>query len=221
MKFKFFLRDEADESVRNEIFKLREYRAADVAIKNAVSPILDVGAHAGFFSLYCRALNPKVKIFAIEPEPKNVAALKKHLKENAVSGVRVAACALAGESGRRELVLSPDSHNHALGGPAKNGVLCFSLADFCRKYKIKNVSLLKMDIEGGEFEVLDSAAAADLAMVKNVILEYHNNNFRPLERKLRENGFSVQRFPSKFDNKMGFLFARNKRYVSSSLDSGG
>lgn len=218
---KFFLRDEADESVRNEIFKLREYRAADEAIKNASSPILDVGAHAGFFSLYCRSLNSKVKIFAIEPEPNNIVALQKHLKENAIKGVSVAACALAGKSGRRELALAADSHNHALGGPTKNGVPCFSLADFFRRYKIKSVSLLKMDIEGGEFEVLDGATAGDLAMVKNVILEYHNNNFRPLEQKLRESGFGVSRFPSKFDKKMGFLFARNKRYVSPSLDSGG
>ena len=61
------LRDEADQSVFNEIFKLGEYRSADEAIKNAKDAIVDVGAHAGFFSMYCRALNKKVKIFAVEP----------------------------------------------------------------------------------------------------------------------------------------------------------
>ncbi|TAN32704.1 FkbM family methyltransferase [Patescibacteria group bacterium] len=240
---KIFIRDDADQSVYNEIFKLGEYRAADKAIKNAREPVIDVGAHAGFFSLYCRALNPQVKIFAIEPEPENFKQLQKHIAGNNIKGVEPVPAALAGETGERELIISKDNHNHRLRlppprlplikgednfppldkGRAREGywVAAFSLGDFCRRYKIKNVALLKMDIEGGEEETFKSASASDLAMVKNVILEYHGNNFAPIEQKLRENGFGVQKFPSKFDNKMGFLFARNKRYVSPSMDSGG
>ena len=86
-QFEVVIRDEADSSVCNEIFKYREYRAADGIIKNTIHPILDVGAHAGFFTLYCRALNQKVKIFALEPERKNLMAFKNHLKINKITGV--------------------------------------------------------------------------------------------------------------------------------------
>ena len=79
-KLKIDLRDEADRSVFNEIFKFGEYRIAEEAIRGAAYPILDIGAHAGFFSLYCHAQNPKVKIFALEPEPENYKFLQKNLK---------------------------------------------------------------------------------------------------------------------------------------------
>ncbi len=231
-----YLRDEADQSVFNEIFKLKEYRAADETIKTAKHPIVDVGAHAGFFSMYCRALNEKVKIFGIEPEPENLKLLKQHLDENKILGVEVVAGALASESGERQLVLSADSHNHHLteAGGSSSGRLfadytgadetaektiavhAFSFADFCKKNKIKKISLLKMDIEGGEYELFESMSASDFAMVNFVILEYHMGiRHKDIAEKLRANGFGVQVFPSHFDKTMGFIWANNKRKINN------
>ena len=214
-------RDEVDISVMREIFKIGEYKVVEDIITSAADPIVDVGAHAGFFTLYCRVLNKKVKIFAIEPEVNNIAALRAHLKMNAVKNVELASGALAAESGERVLKISRDSHNHKLtpgtfGGNTTDGikVTSWSLKDFCLQYKIKVISLLKMDIEGAEFEIFESLAPEDYLLFKNVILEYHNNkirNFRTIETLLRENGFGVQVFPSKFDKHMGFIFAKNKR----------
>jgi len=219
-ELKLHLRDEADISVMREIFKLHEYRLVDETIISATDPIVDVGAHAGFFSLYVRVLNNDVSIFAIEPEPENLKSLDRHLKENKIKKVKVLAGALASESGQRFLEISEDSHNHQLLSrrEGKNEdnikVEVFSLADFCKKEKIKRISLLKMDIEGGEFEVLKNLSAKNFFLFKNLILEYHNDEFsdhHDLENILRENGFSVEIHPSHFDKSMGFIFARNKR----------
>lgn len=212
-----FIRDEADQSVFNEIFRLGEYRAAEEAVRGATDPIIDVGAHAGFFTLYCESLNPKAKIFAVEPEPENFLALKKHLKENKITNVKAIQAALAGQSGQRSLLISPDSHNHRLAEIGDNDgqkieVIAYSFADFIKNNKIEKISLLKMDIEGGEFEIVKSLSARDLSVVKFLILEYHSKErYRELEQKLRENGFGAQVFPSKFDKTMGFIFAKNKR----------
>ncbi len=212
------LRDEADESVFNEIFKLHEYRRAEEVIENAKYPIVDAGAHAGFFCMYCRSKNKKVNIFAIEPEPNNIKLLREHIKKNKIAGVEVVEAALSVSSGLRSLLLSADSHNHKLAESEDFDkvleVQTFSFLDFCKKYKIKKISLLKMDIEGGEYEVFDGMSEADFAMVNNVILEYHVSREKAieLEEKLRVNGFGVQIFPSKFDKTMGFIFARNKRF---------
>ncbi len=216
--WRIFYRDLADESVVGEIFKFREYRAAENIIKSAKEPIVDVGAHAGFFSLYCRALNRLVKIYALEPEVDNIKMFKQHIKINNIKGVKLIAGALAGASGERELVISADSHNHRLA-PAdslskENRVKAYSIADFCQENKLTAISLLKMDIEGGEYEVLASTSPRILSMVGAVIMEYHNsrtNNFKIIENQLRKNGFSVEIFPSHFDKNMGFIFARNKR----------
>lgn len=216
--WQFNLRDEADQSVFNEIFKLHEYRRADEAIQNAKDPIVDVGAHAGFFVMHARSLNKQVKIFAIEPEPENIKALQKHLKENKISKVEIVEAALALESGSRQLVVAPDSHNHRLGLdferiPGSLQVKAVSFADFLKQNKIKKISLLKMDIEGGEYEVFDGISEKDLSVVNYIILEYHESRekSKEIEEKLRASGFGVQIFPSKFDKTMGFIFANNKR----------
>lgn len=228
------LRDEADQSVYNEIFKLREYRAAEEAIKTAKHAIIDVGAHAGFFSMYCRSLNKQAKIYAVEPEPDNLKLFKQHLAENKILGVKIIACALAGQTEKRQLILSADSHNHRLGAADEAPfsserlfsdfagvdedvdktivVQAFSFADFCKKNKINKISLLKMDIEGGEYELFDGMSDSDFAMVNYVILEYHRGSeHKDLAEKLRANGFGVQVFPSHFEKTMGFIWANNKR----------
>ena len=94
-------------------------------------------------------------------------------------------------------------------------IKAFSFADFCKENKIKKISLLKFDIEGGEYEVFEGMSEKDLSVVNYVILEYHmgREKSREIEEKLRENGFGVQVFPSKYDKTMGFIFAHNKRFV--------
>lgn len=218
---KFVLRDEADQSVMREIFKFKEYKSADEQIISAKDPILDIGAHVGFFSLYCRALNPKVKIFSVEPAPENIEMLNKHIKDNKIKGVKVCGYAISGKSEQRILEKETDTINYRLTNQFADlkkvftiNVETVSFKDFCKKNKIKKISVLKMDIEGGEYEVFENMKAEDFAMVKSVILEYHikrKGDEFVLEEILRMNGFGVQKFPSQFDNKMGFIFAVNKR----------
>lgn len=214
---KLELASEADISVMREIFKLREYRGAEEIIAAAQDPILDVGAHVGFFTIYARLLNNKVKIFAIEPEKNNLDNLEKHLKLNKIKGVKVCAGALAGKNGVRYLKIAEDNHNHYLADKLdKDGekITAWSLADFCKDNKIKKISLIKMDIEGGEYEIFRCLEPVDFLLFKSIILEYHNGangTVKDLEKILRENGFGVSIFPSHFDKTMGFIFATNKR----------
>ena len=215
-------RSEVEVSVLREIFKIREYRAAEAAIKSAQDPILDVGAHVGFFTLYCRALNARVPVVALEPEDHNLASLRAHLKANQTTKVTVVVGGLTAQTGKRNLQLSADSHNHrilplgkiAAANEAVQLVPVFSLADLCQSRKIKHLSLLKMDIEGGEYELLEAWSERDFSLFKCLLMEYHNkylNNRAKLEKILREQGFGVQIFPSKFDKTMGIIMATNKR----------
>lgn len=220
-KITFEERDDVDRSVAAEIFKFREYRAAEPAIKSA-KVIFDVGAHVGLFSLYCLAINPSVKIIALEPEPKNFARLTGTLALNsAVRSVHATPLALAAKNGHATLLLASDSHNHHLSpkdAPGEGiGVKTTSLSGLRRQEKIAQIDLIKMDIEGGEYEVVESWSPADFASVRHIILEYHDtrkNGRKILENILRENGFGVQTFPNKFCRRLGFIWASNKRLPS-------
>lgn len=220
-KFRIFLRPDADESVVAEVFKWQEYKSAEEIIRSSRAPILDVGAHIGIFSLYAKAVNPQARIFALEPEQSNFTLLKKNVASNSLGDVKLYRVALAGFAGERKLQIEPDSINHHLVGDAeeKEGARCevvaaVSFGEFLSENAIPAVGLLKMDIEGGEYEIFESLSAADFARVENVILEYHDHHghhHREIEMRLRENGFGVQLFPSRFEKNLGFLLARNKR----------
>jgi FkbM family methyltransferase len=214
-EIKYILRDEADRSVLAEIFRYREYRIADQVIKSAKNAILDVGAHCGFFTIYCRMLNEKTKIFSVEPEEKNFSALNHHIAINNLKNIKVSQFAICGKTGKCNLSISKDSHDHKINyHDDGEQINCVTLRDFCVKEHIKKISLLKMDIEGAEFEVVESLWPENFEMVENIIMEYHNYNglnYKNIEKKLRENGFGVQVFKSKFDRYLGFIFANNKR----------
>lgn len=216
-----FTRGEADESVAAEIFKLEEYRVCEETIKNAGHAILDVGAHAGFFTIYAKVINPGAHVVAVEPEKNNLEFLRMHVEKNILTDVVVVGAALGRETGQGILKISEDSHNHELLAFAKKrleedeiNVKVYCLGDLLKFSKTKKYSLVKMDIEGGEYEAFAGATEADFANIGAFIMEYHNfgqNNYAWIERKLREHGFGVQIFPSKFDKRMGFLWAVNKR----------
>ena len=216
-KIIFDERDEADRSIAAEIFKFREYRIAENVIRQA-KIIIDVGAHIGLFSLYCHAINPLAKIFALEPEPNNIKRLTKTLALNTVLSAKILPVALAGKTGKGRLILTPDSHNHYLGtaDALEEGIIVktLTLSALKKQEKLKQIDLLKMDIEGGEYDIFENLSATDYLGIKYIILEYHEDKERrrkDLEKILRENGFGVQVFPSQFDKTMGFVFANNKR----------
>jgi len=166
------IRDEADQSVMREIFKLREYKVAEEKIAEA-RVILDVGAHAGFFTLYCRILNPSADVYAMEPIPENIEALKEHLEKNNMEGVEIIEAALAKATEKRKIVITEDSHNNFLDEAGEKEVQAYSFKDFCDKNDLARVDVLKMDIEGSELNVLESCKDK-LSNVKNLFVEYHS-----------------------------------------------
>lgn len=217
------LRDDIDALVFEEIFKHRVYRGAEAYLASLDGlnwPIIDAGAHSGWFTLYCRCFNQIAPILALEPEPENFKALTKTCLEQKLKKVKCLEKALGAKNGEGQLILNKDNHNHYLWNgegelPENNiPVQTITLTRLCHDEKIKTVGLLKMDIEGGEYEVFESMAKKDYNIVRAVLLEYHhlgNRDEKVIAAKLREHGFGAQIFPSKFDKKMGIVWGVNKR----------
>ena len=75
--------------------------------------------------------------------------------------------------------------------------------DFCKKYKIKSIDLLKIDTEGYEYYIL-KGAIKNLKKVKIILLEHHYDSsiikgykFRQIIKILKGLGFEIR-----FKNKM-------------------
>ena len=93
----------------------------------------------------------------------------------------------------------------------------FTLKDIRKRAEAEYLSLVKCDIEGGEYDILLKSPDEELKKVVAFILEYHTDHDHradTLSVRLRELGYGVQIFPSKFDKQMGFLLAINKHLRS-------
>ncbi len=214
---KFVYRDDSDLSVIDEFFVDKMYKATECLISNIQYPIIDIGAHIGIFSLYSSTLNLQSSILAIEPEPTNFELLKENIKFNKCENVTpIQAALVSGDELNTNLYLSKNTHNHSTASLSKNciQVPAINLERLMKEHKIKKIGLLKMDIEGAEFVILQSFNLSIFKKIQNIVVEYHEstkNKRANLENLIREHGFSVEHFPNTFDKRFGLLVCRNKR----------
>ena len=215
-------RDDSDTSVIDEFFVDHMYRSLDSIISNIQYQIIDVGAHIGVFSLYARTLNPNVKIIALEPHPDNIQLFEQNSSLNLLKNVHLLPYALSDSVETRiKLFISKNSHNHTTSSDHSTSsssdhiqVRTISFDKLIEKEHIDTIGLLKMDIEGAEFDILKSFDLSIFRSIQYMAVEYHEtqkNKRVNLENILREHGFSVEHFPNKFDKKFGLLLGRNKR----------
>ena len=206
-KLRLQIEDEADHSVLEEIFLDREYRQIEELIKRSTLPIIDVGAHKGFFSIYASILNPQTQIFAYEPEQQNYQALKANLKENNIKNVHAKNIAISDQAGSTKLHIAEDSHNHSLSTASENTQTVNCLT-FSQVIKADSYSLAKIDCEGAEFAIFDSTPIEDLQKIANYYIEYHQQSPQQIIAKLQSAGYKVKSKVSPYDPKLGFIHAK-------------
>lgn len=142
--------------------------------------ILDVGANEGMFSILMAKEFPETRIIALEPVPSTYATLVENLKLNEVKNVSAYNIGL-GKEKTTTLVVAKDfsggSTKWCTFNPndhIKVEVGLISLDDAFLLYGIDRCKLLKMDIEGMEYEVLYPSTV--LNRVDYFTGEFHTNH---------------------------------------------
>lgn len=145
--------------------------------------IVDVGANIGLFSLYARLQAPKSKIFAFEADPNCFAALTKNIElfPNMAS-TRVLNLCVASEERIMKFYSSStggwSSRYQILGAghATEISVKSVVLSKFLSKNKLTSVDFLKMDIEGGEYDVImNDADLLDKINIRSIVIEIDKN----------------------------------------------
>lgn len=143
--------------------------------------ILDVGANVGLFTCWAAQRNPTAAIIAIEPFPRNFDRLMEHVDQNGF-GQRVEAvqAALSSSKGTARLSTAAEaSQMFRLTSEQAAGsveVATLTLAGIVEHMRHGTIDLMKMDIEGSEYEVLLSTPAATFSRIRRISLEYHQPN---------------------------------------------
>ena len=180
-----FIRDKWDRAVIKEVIQDHEYeRWGDITIKKG-DLVVDCGAHIGSFTRL--ALFHKARVLSIGAEEDNFRMLKKNtegfslvlLKTIIWDGKPVSFLI---DKKRGEL------HKVSTKGKKMPSV---SLDELVELFEISEIDLLKMDIEGAEYEVLSNFKRLDL--VKQISLEWHYGavNLATLIIYFEKNGFKT------------------------------
>lgn len=120
----------------------------------------DVGANTGFYSLLMsKAVGVEGTVYAFEPGPENLRMLTRHLELNAVHNVVTSPEAIADFVGEASFANDRGSYQGRLesGGCIKVPVV--TLDHLLNIGRIPPPDLLKIDVEGAEFGVLQGARA--------------------------------------------------------------
>ncbi|HUZ29864.1 MAG TPA: FkbM family methyltransferase [Solirubrobacteraceae bacterium] len=184
--------------VLEEVFRFRAYAPppqVSAALARLARPlrILDLGGHVGYFGLYMRQRYPDARITSFEPDPGNAALLGACIQANGLSDrwELIEACA-GTEDGACEF--TSNFHLSRIGATDDGALTDFHggirdafpflagtalVEPVSRRVRQQDVlpaldeaDLVKMDIEGGEWEILADERFPALSATA-LVLEYH------------------------------------------------
>jgi FkbM family methyltransferase len=128
---------------------------------------MDIGAYQGIYSLVAgNKLQQDGTIIAFEPSPREYRRLRMHLCLNGLSGARAEQIALGATAKPTTFfqVITGDTARNGLRPPAcsdpvaKISVNLISLDDYVTRRQLTRLDIIKLDVEGGEMDVLRGAA---------------------------------------------------------------
>ena len=154
--------------------------------------IIDCGAHIGLASIYFAEKYPKGKIYAYEADPNIAKTLNENLISLGLKNIETFSKAVwINDSG----VLFKRTNDDSGFVSNSESESCLKIPSIRLKniLKDKEIDLLKLDIEGAEFEVIKDCGEV-LTNVKNIIIEVHkfrehNGSLADILNILEKNSF--------------------------------
>ena len=203
-----------DRFIINEVWIHKSYNPKGFEIKSN-DIVVDIGAHAGIFTILASYFAKQGQVYAFEPFKENYNLILENINLNKVKNLKVFNKAVSDKSGRLKFYVSTSKNKgqnsiHKLGESQKEiRVDKISFKDFLRT--IPEIDFLKIDCEGAEYEILFSLAKKELQKIKKISMEFHNYGKyagEDLARFLHKNNFKIRLI--KDGKQFGRIYAMNK-----------
>lgn len=202
------------------VFLSDEYRLR----KGPWDTVLDLGGNIGCVAL--RVARHARRVIVYEPDPLNLALLERNL--SGLDNVEVVRGAVAGERGQRKLHVAASGRwgarstlFHDVQAQRVNAadteveVAVTTLDALFEKHAIGRCDLLKIDVEGAEYEIFGAASRDTLARIERIVGEYHDvypddprTRIAAFQSSLEQVGFRVETAPSRKFVNQGLFFAQ-------------
>ncbi|TMK77747.1 MAG: FkbM family methyltransferase [Actinobacteria bacterium] len=161
--------------ILDEMFSQHEYRFPDTVLSRLAErkagplQVADIGANIGLFGAWVLGLFPDAEIVAFEPDPANVAMHRRTIENNGRAATwRLLEVGAMTQAGPIRFATGSFATSHVArgdeGGIKVDGVDVFPL--------VADSDLVKIDIEGAEWPILQDPRFGDLG-ADAVVLEYH------------------------------------------------
>ena len=143
--------------------------------------IIDIGSNIGYYAiLESRLVGKSGKIFSIEPSPTNFELLKENLELQNEKNFELYNLAIGDKNEEIEFLISKKSNWSKIKGKTdivgENEVIKVSsktLDEFCEQNKIENIDLIRMDVEGYEFNIINGAEKILKKFKPIIMIEIH------------------------------------------------
>ena len=195
---------------------------------NSGDTFLDLGGNEGYFTVIAsKQVGQGGRVVCIEPQSRLQPLINRNLKENEASNVDVHQVVISDDDGFAELHLTPDV-NSGGSGLFRNTkyrlpvefVPQLTMASFFARTNLGQVDLLKIDIEGFEYEaIFGSKDLFRSGTIKRIALELHSSLISKrgkdpdsIVKFLEECGYRKEEHPS------GFLIFHNESPDQSNLN---
>lgn len=170
--------------------------------------IIDVGSNIGYYVLLeARLTGKKGKIIAIEPIPSNFFYLVKNIKLNREKNIIPVNYAISNKNGKIKMIQSSYSNwcsvfTGKVPEILKNkeykiiDVPVATLDSLVKQLKLRNVNLIRMDIEGHEYQALEGARKVVKKYHPDLLIEIHTkyleNKTEKLLQFLKNEGYQIK-----------------------------
>lgn len=174
-----------------------------------LNTVLDLGCHKGYFitGLLSNGISIK-KAICVDPLLENFNNFKENIKLNnklykkRVVKLLFEASALSTKNGKSVFFVTSNSVSHSLKDPSERAkvinrfeVNTITIKSLFKKYKLNEIDLIKIDIEGTEFDLFRSPDINKLLKNKYLVMEIHpdkNNNPNEIIKVLKSFGFTIK-----------------------------
>ena len=142
--------------------------------------VVDIGANEGMFSIMLAKLYPDIRVVSFEPVPSTYQHMIKNIELNGVTNIKPFNVGI-GIPGKATINLNRNFSGGAsimdTYDPSIHEQVSVDMVDFDNIFsmvdKLDRIKLLKIDIEGGEYDALYNARL--LNRVDHVVGEFHIN----------------------------------------------
>lgn len=191
-----------------------KYVFSDLFVDNCYEPtvllrprdgwtVVDVGAHVGCYSCKTAFEHRGARIVAVEPMPAYADTLRSNIARNRLENVEVVNAAVCAAPGSRiripvwyapggEVMVHEETSDAEIAEWFEVGGL--TLEELFESKRVQRCDLLKMDIEGGEYDIFRHMPTHIWNRIDRIVMEVHASNDwkeADITDAMRQHGFVV------------------------------